>query len=44
MNSAAAEMKNTGMLNSTTDVSGFAKSAFVHLEGVSDEWLQTRAQ
>jgi NitT/TauT family transport system substrate-binding protein len=41
VNSAAAEMKKAGMLNSTTDVSGLAKSAFVHLEGVSDEWLQT---
>ncbi len=39
--SAAAEMKKAGMLNSTTDVSGLARSAFVHLEGVSDEWLQS---
>ncbi len=41
VNSAASEMKIAGMLNSTTDVSGLAKSAFVRLEGVSDEWLQT---
>src|SRR5580700_2381824 len=41
VNSAAAEMKKAGMLNSTTDVPGLAKSAFVHLKGVSDEWLQT---
>jgi NitT/TauT family transport system substrate-binding protein len=39
--SAAAEMKKAGMLSSTTDVPALAKSAFVHLEGVSDEWLQT---
>jgi NitT/TauT family transport system substrate-binding protein len=41
VNSAAAEMKRAGMLNSTTDVSDLAKRAFVHLEGVSDDWLQT---
>jgi NitT/TauT family transport system substrate-binding protein len=41
VNSAAAEMKKAGMLNSTTDVPGLVKSAFVHLKGVSDEWLQT---
>ncbi len=39
--SAAAEMKLAGMLNPTTDVSSLAKSAFAHLEGVSEEWLQT---
>src|SRR5438132_7720522 len=39
--SAAAEMKIAGMLNPTTDVAALAKSAFVHLEGVSDEWLET---
>lgn len=41
VNSAAAEMKKAGMLNSATDVSGLVKRAFVHLEGVSDEWLHT---
>jgi hypothetical protein len=41
VNSAAAEMKLAGMLNPATDVSELAKRAFVHLEGVSDEWLQT---
>src|SRR5580704_7445277 len=41
VNSAAAEMKKAGMLSSATDVPGLAKSAFVHLKGVSDEWLQT---
>ena len=41
VNSAAAELKKAGMLSSATDVPGLAKSAFVHLKGVSDEWLQT---
>jgi NitT/TauT family transport system substrate-binding protein len=41
VNSAAVEMKKAGMLNSTTDVPGLVKNAFVHLKGVSDEWLQT---
>ena len=39
--SAAVEMKRAGMLNPTTDVPTLAKSAFVHLEGVSDKWLQS---
>jgi NitT/TauT family transport system substrate-binding protein len=39
--SAAAEMKVAGMLTPNTDVPELAKRAFVHLEGVSDEWLQT---
>lgn len=38
--SAAAEMKIAGMLVPTTDVPNLAKRAFVHLEGVSDAWLQ----
>lgn len=40
VNSAAAEMKTAGMLSPTTDVSELAKRAFVHLDGVTDEWLQ----
>ena len=40
VNSAAAEMKIVGMLNPTTDVAALAKRAFVHLDGVTDEWLQ----
>jgi NitT/TauT family transport system substrate-binding protein len=40
VNSAAAEMKKAGMLNSNTDVPDLVKSAFVHLKGVTDEWLQ----
>jgi NitT/TauT family transport system substrate-binding protein len=41
VNSAAVEMKKAGMLNPTTDVPSLVKNAFVHLKGVSDEWLQT---
>lgn len=40
VNSAAAEMKTTGMLSPTTDVPALAKKAFAHLEGVNDEWLK----
>jgi NitT/TauT family transport system substrate-binding protein len=40
VNSAAAEMKIAGMLEPTTDIVELGKRAFVHLEGVSDEWLQ----
>ena len=40
VSSAAAEMKAAGMLDSSTDVAALAKKAFVHLDGVSDEWLQ----
>src|SRR5450432_531161 len=39
--SAAAEMKKAGMLSPTTDVDELAKRAFAHLDGVSDEWLQS---
>jgi NitT/TauT family transport system substrate-binding protein len=38
---AAAEMKTAGMLNPTTDVEDLARRAFVSLEGVSDEWLDS---
>jgi NitT/TauT family transport system substrate-binding protein len=37
--SAAAEMKVAGMLSPTTDVPALAKRAFVHLDGVTDEWV-----
>jgi NitT/TauT family transport system substrate-binding protein len=37
--SAAAEMKTAGMLSPSTNVAELAKRAFVHLDGVSDEWL-----
>lgn len=39
--SAAAEMKVAGMLTPSTDVSALAKKAFVQLDGVSDEWLNS---
>ena len=39
--SAAKEMKTAGMLSPTTDVADLAKKAFVHLDGVSDEWLRS---
>jgi NitT/TauT family transport system substrate-binding protein len=38
---AAAEMKTAGMLSPSTDVEALAKRAFVHLEGVTDEWLKS---
>ena len=38
---AAAEMKTAGMLSPSTDVAGLASRAFVHLDGVSDEWLDS---
>src|SRR5947209_5390497 len=41
VNSAAVEMKTAGMLSPTTDVSELAKRAFVQLDGVTDDWLQS---
>jgi len=38
---AAAEMKRAGMMKPSTDVERLADKAFVTLEGVSDEWLQS---
>ena len=38
---AAAEMKTAGMLSPSTDVAALANRAFVHLDGVSDEWLES---
>jgi NitT/TauT family transport system substrate-binding protein len=38
---AAAEMKTAGMLSPSTDVDDLAKRAFVHLDGVSDDWLKS---
>ena len=38
---AATEMKTAGMLSPSTDVAGLANRAFVHLDGVSDEWLNS---
>jgi NitT/TauT family transport system substrate-binding protein len=39
--SAATEMKKAKMLSPTTDVADLSKRAFVHLEGVSDAWLNS---
>src|SRR5204862_728343 len=39
--SAAAEMKKAGMLSPTTDVDDLARRAFVHLDGVSDQWIES---
>lgn len=38
---AAAEMKTAGMLSATTDVEELARRSFVHLEGVTDDWLKS---
>ncbi len=38
---AAAEMKRAGMLSPSTDPDDLAKRAFIQLEGVSDEWLNS---
>jgi NitT/TauT family transport system substrate-binding protein len=40
VNSAAREMKIAGMLTPDTDVPTLAKTAFVQLEGVTDEWIR----
>jgi NitT/TauT family transport system substrate-binding protein len=39
--SAASEMKRAGMISATTDVDELAKRAFAHLDGVSDDWLNS---
>jgi NitT/TauT family transport system substrate-binding protein len=39
--SASEEMKIAGMLNASTDIAKLSAQAFLPLEGVSDEWLQT---
>src|SRR5947209_13500233 len=39
--SAASEMKVAGMLSPSTDVAALAEKAFVHLDGVSDQWLES---
>jgi NitT/TauT family transport system substrate-binding protein len=40
VSSAAGEMKKAGMLLPRTDVAELSRNAFVHLEGVTDEWLE----
>ncbi|HXR46626.1 MAG TPA: ABC transporter substrate-binding protein [Candidatus Limnocylindrales bacterium] len=39
--SAAVAMKQDGLLSPSTDVDELAKRAFVHLDGVSDEWINS---
>ena len=39
--SAATEMKKAGMLSPSTDVAALGRKAFVHLEGVTDDWLKS---
>ena len=39
--SAAKEMKVAGMLSPGTDVEALAKKAFIHLDGVTDEWIES---
>jgi NitT/TauT family transport system substrate-binding protein len=41
--SSAAEMKKAGMLNPRTDVAALAERAFVSLEGVTDQWVESVA-
>ena len=38
--SAAIEMKTARMLSASTDAEALAKKAFVHLDGVNDEWIE----
>jgi len=38
---ASSEMKNAGMLSPSTDVDDLARRAFAHLDGVTDEWLNS---
>jgi NitT/TauT family transport system substrate-binding protein len=38
---AAQEMKRAGMLKRTTNVTNLADQAFVHLDGVTDDWLKS---
>ena len=40
VSSAAAEMQRAGMLGPRTDVADLVKRAFVHLDGVTDRWLE----
>jgi NitT/TauT family transport system substrate-binding protein len=38
---AAADMKTAGMLSPSTDTAKLVERAFAHLDGVSDEWLNS---
>jgi NitT/TauT family transport system substrate-binding protein len=39
--SAAVAMQKAGMLSPSTDVQELARRAFMHLDGVTDEWIQS---
>ncbi len=39
--SAATAMKNVKMLNASTDIDDLTRRAFVHLDGVSDDWIKS---
>ena len=39
--SAAKEMQTAGMLSPGTDVAALAKKAFIHLDGVTDAWIES---
>jgi len=39
--SAAVAMKKAGMLSPTTDADELARRAFVHLDGVTDQWIDS---
>jgi len=41
VHTASAEMKRAGMLSPTTNVEELANRAYVHLDGVDDQWLST---
>src|SRR5688500_3029216 len=41
--SAASEMQKGGMLDARTDIAALARKAFVRLDGVSDQWLDSVA-
>ena len=43
LHSASREMKVAKMLAPETDTEALAKKAFMHLEGVTDEWIKTLA-
>jgi NitT/TauT family transport system substrate-binding protein len=40
VDSASEEMKKAGMLGPRTDVNELARRAFVHLDGVTDRWIE----
>src|SRR5882757_637107 len=41
VHTAGREMKVAKMLSPDTDTEAFAKRAFMHLDGVTDEWIKT---